>query len=118
MLKLLRIAFAALMLTASLIGGVSASAVQPSYAVSDLSMVDSLRSTAQVTSSEHYHYNHGVPEECDQTGIHAHSHCSGCVTVRPSTMTAADFNSIWQAARQSFALPLLIDRIDYPPKNH
>lgn len=117
MLKLLRIAFAALMLTASLIGGVSASAVQPSYAVSDLSAVDSLLSTEQAASSAHYHYNHGVPEKCDQAGVHAHSHCSGCVTVRPLFMPASDSNKIWQSAHQAFALPLLIDRIDYPPRS-
>jgi|SRR5690606_9361537 len=121
MLRLFRIAFAAMILTAGLIGGVSASVDQPSSVVSDLSQVALAGplSAEQAAGSEHYHFNHGVPEKCAQTGAHthAHSHCSGCATVPPIFMLAASSGNVRLAALQSFALSLLIDRIDYPPKH-
>ena len=110
-----------MILTAGLIGGVSASVGQLSSIVSDLSRValaDPL-SAEQAATSEHYHFNHGVPEKCAQTGAHshAHSHCSGCATIPPILVLADGSGSVRLSTLQSFALRLLIDRIDYPPKH-
>ena len=118
--RLFRIAFAAMLLTVGLIGGISAPAGQSSSVMSDLSrvvMADPL-SMEQVEASVHFHFDHGVPEECTQTGAHTHvhSHCSGYASIPPMLVLAYGSGSVRRAALQSFTLRLLIDRIDYPPK--
>ncbi len=113
---------AILILAAGLVGGAQASVVQPSFAGMELSLASQPTPFPLVAepsaSSEHYHYHHGLPEKCDQTGIHihAHSHCSGCATAELLAVSVGGFGNMWFVTHPPLLLPLIISRIDYPPK--